>query len=470
MGSESALPGRAAATSPTELAVPADLFIIADGDQHLLYAPFSLGVASVDAETARRIQQARDGQASLDGFDGGYLQALVDAGILTGREQARLRPAFPQKTAFDPDGITLFLTTKCSLGCTYCYASANERPSVMSWETAKAALDWILNHTKARGRDRMLVMFHGGGEVTVAFDLLKRAVEYARAEGEARGIQVTTSAGLNGVMKGPLLEWVIANIDDATVSIDGLPEIHNQQRPLVNGRDSFDIVAGALQRMDEAGFHYGLRVTVTRASVGRLAEAVEFMCERFKTPSIQLEPVASSGRARGQDAIAPDPLEFIAQFRLAREVGRRYGREIKYSGARFGTVTNGFCQSSDDLLAVTTDGMLSGCYEVGQSDDPRAELFLYGRLDQQKRDLDLDMKKVIRLRTLSVEHKSGCDTCFCRWSCAGECSAKLAQDGDAWQTGYSSRCTINRALTLDQMKEYLDGVVPSPAPPALVNP
>lgn len=455
--------------SSADLAVPDDLFIIAHDSGFLLYAPFSLGVACVDGETARRFQDVRDGKATLDDFAPEYIQSLADAGILTSREQARLRPAFPQKTAFDPNGITLFLTTKCSLGCTYCYASANERPSVMSWETAKAALDWILDHTQARGRDQMLVMFHGGGEVTVAFDLLKRAVAYARHEGAARGIRVTTSAGLNGVMRGPMLEWVIANIDDATVSIDGLPEIHNAQRPLVNGKDSFDIVAGALRRMDEAGFHYGLRVTVTRASVGRLAEAVEFMCRQFKSPAIQLEPVSSSGRAREQDAIAPDPQEFITQFRAAREIGRRHGREIKYSGARFGTITNGFCQSSDDLLAVTPEGMLSGCYEVGQRADPRADLFFYGRLDQQRRDLELDMKKVIRLRTLSVEHKSGCETCFCRWSCAGECSAKLAQDGDAWRTGYSSRCTINRALTLDQMKDYLDGVTPWPAP-AVVNP
>ena len=61
-----------------------------------------------------------------------------------------------------------------------------------------------------------------------------------------------------------------------------------------------------------------------------------------------------------------------------------------------------------------------------------------------------------RLRTLTVEHKSACDTCFCRWSCAGECAAKLALAGDAWNTGENPRCIINRELTLDQMKEWLD--------------
>lgn len=457
MGTDAVADGLRSTPLAADLTVPLDLFIIEDGDQHLVYAPFSLGVASVDAATARHFRAVQEGWATFEGFDEDYLRALFDAGILTRREHAHQRPGFRQKTAFDPEGLTLFLTTKCSLGCTYCYASANDRPSAMSWDTAQSAIDWMLNHAHARGRDRVELMFHGGGEVTVAFDLLKRAAAYARAQGEARNIRVALSAGLNGVMKGPVLEWIIANLDAATVSFDGLPDIHNAQRPLVNGKDSFDIIAAALRRMDEARFQYGLRVTVTRLGVQRMAEAVEFMCREFACPLIQLEPVSSSGRARGQDAMAPEPQDFIEQFRQARVVARRYGRDLKYSGARFGSVTNSFCQTSDDLLAVTPEGFLSSCYEVGQSDDPRADTFFYGRLNRDTRDLDVDMKKVIRLRTLTVEHKSGCETCFCRWTCAGECSAKLAEAGDAWRTGYSTRCTINRALTLDQIKEYLDG-------------
>lgn len=449
---------------PADLAVPSELFVIEDGDQFLLYAPFTRGVASVDAATARRFQDARDGKANFDDFDPGYLAALVDAGLLTTKDRVDERPTFPTKTAFDPEGLTLFLTTKCNLGCTYCYASANERPSVMTLETAQTAIDWIVDHTAARGRTHFRLMFHGGGEATVAFDVLRRSLAYARDRAAARGMQITASAGLNGVMKGPVLEWIIANLDNATVSLDGLPDIHDAQRPLLNGKGSFDIVAAAILRMDDARFQYGLRVTVTSTAVPRLVEAVTFMCERFKCAVIALEPVSSSGRAKAQDAIAPGPLEFIREYRAALAVARRYGRELTYSGARFGSVSNGFCETTQDLLAVTAEGFLSSCYEVGQRDDPRSGLFFYGRLDAASRNLDVDMKKVIRLRTLSVEHKVGCDSCFCRWTCAGECAAKLAEQGDPWHTGHSSRCTINRALTLGQMKDYLDGIEPISMP------
>ncbi len=456
MLSSEACGGIATALAVDDLALPDDLFVIPDGERFLLYAPFTLGVASVNGAALRMLEQVKAGGGSFDVFDAGFLADLVGAGILVGRDHARARLPFPRKDTFDPEGLTLFLTTRCTLACTYCYASAGDRPSTMSWDTARSGLDWMFRHARARGRDHVSVMFHGGGEVTIARALLEQCVAYARAEAAAQGMTLTTSAGLNGVMTGALLEWVITHIDNATVSLDGLPEVHNAQRPLVNGKGSFDVIAAALRRMDEAGFPYGLRVTVTRLGLPRMAESVDFMCRHFRAPVIQLEPVFPSGRARANDLTSPDPREFVRQFRAARQIAQTYGRELKYSGARFGTITNKFCQVSDDLLALTPEGFLSSCYEVGQQDDPRADTFFYGRLNQHTRELDVDMKKVIRLRTLTVEHKSSCDECFCRWSCGGECSAKLALAGDAWNASDSPRCIVNRELTLDQMKDYLE--------------
>ena len=327
---------------------------------------------------------------------------------------------------------------------------------MMSWETAKAGIDWIIRHSEKQNRKHLSIMFHGGGEVTVAWTLLKQCLLYLHETTAARGMTFDTSAGLNGVMTGALLEWVIENINGATVSLDGLPDVHNAQRPLVTGKGSFDIIAAALRRMDEAKFNYGLRVTVTRFGLEKMVESVEFMCQNFGARLIQLEPVFPSGRAQANDLQSPDPHEFIRKFRLAREVAAAHGRELKYSGARFGMVTNKFCGVSDDLLALTPEGFLSSCYEVGESKDPRASTFFYGKLNPDTRDLDVDKRKLRQLRTLTVENKSSCDDCFCKYSCGGECSAKLAHSGNAWDATESPRCIINRELTLDQMREYLN--------------
>ncbi len=448
-----------------KLAFPEDLFVIPDGPAYLLYAPQTVAVARVNGATVRLLGRVKAGTDVFASLPEAVLDELVAAGILVGRREAAERVVFPRKTAYDPGGLTLVLTTRCTMACTYCYASGGAHPKAMPWEIAKASIDWMLDHARNAGRNQVSLMFHGGGEVTTARVLLEQCVSYARARARTMGLEVMTSAGLNGVMRGPLLEWVMANIDNATISLDGLPEVHNAQRPLVTGGASFPVVAAALRRMDEAGYHYGLRATVTRASLDRMVESVDFICRTFKTHLIHVEPVFQVGRALDNDLGFPDPDLFVAAFRAAGAVAASHGRELKYSGARFGAVTNKFCQVCDDLLAVSPDGHVTGCYEVGELDDPRAGTFFYGRVNPATGEIELDEAKLGALRTLSVEHKPGCADCFCKWTCAGECASKLALAGNAWDPAGSPRCAVNRELTLDQMRDYLARGGRCPRPP-----
>ena len=255
------------------------------------------------------------------------------------------------------------------------------------------------------------------------------------------------------------------SLDNGTVSLDGLPEVHDAQRPLVNGRGSYALVSAALRRMDEVGFKYAVRTTVTRPGLSRVVESVESICRNFKAGIIQLEPMYAAGRAKRGGHLSPDPHEFARQFRMADEVARSYGRELQYSGARFGLVQPRFCRVSADLLALTPDGSASACFEVGDSADPRADLFFYGRLDPRSGELQVDTDKLARLRTLNAGHKASCAACFCRWSCGGECAAKLALEGDPWDSSRSERCIINRELTLGQMRDFLEYGAPQASDP-----
>lgn len=454
-------PAQTAAAGPTTPAaggfgLPRDIVVLADAPGYLLYAPLLPAVTRVNGAALRCLQA---GGASLAALEPGIVDALIEAGLLVPAVEADRRAAFADKGGFDPDGLTLFLTTRCSLACTYCYANGGVRPMTMGWDTARTAIDFALDHAAQCGRERMGLMFHGGGEVTTAWPLLVRSLLHAREGAAARGLKLDTSAGINGVLSGPRLDWLLAHIDCATVSLDGLPAVHDAQRPLRNGRGSFERIAANLRRMDAAGYRYGLRATVTRAGLPRLPESVDFLCRTFATRQLHAEPAFAVGR--GHQALCPDPVEFVRLFREAREIARGHGGELKYSGARFGTVTNRFCQVSDDLFAVTPLGHVSACYEIGDPDDPRAATFFYGFVDGSRGTVTIDEARLQRLRTLTVEHKPACASCFCRFSCGGECASKLAQQGDAWDPSRSVRCHINRELTRDQICDYLER---APAP------
>ncbi len=64
-----------------------------------------------------------------------------------------------------PTMVTLFLTTACSLRCTYCYASAGDLPvQSMSLETAKRGIDCVAANAVRSKVPYFQVAYHGGGE------------------------------------------------------------------------------------------------------------------------------------------------------------------------------------------------------------------------------------------------------------------------------------------------------------------
>jgi uncharacterized protein len=60
----------------------------------------------------------------------------------------------------------------------------------------------------------------------------------------------------------------------------------------------------------------------------------------FTPTRLQVEPAYQLGRYTGKPDAETE--EFIAAYRAAQQRAARYGREIYYSAARVGTLTNHF--------------------------------------------------------------------------------------------------------------------------------
>jgi uncharacterized protein len=435
-----------------------EVFFIRHADQYLIYAPLRKAIVLVNSAAMDILNRFQSGQFEPCWKHAHFFKQLIDAGLLVSKEEA----GSPVDTfssyrshAFDPGGITLLLTTLCTMRCVYCYCEGGDRPRSMSWDTAKAAIDWIIEVTRTRGRRHFFVNFHGGGEVTAAKSLLKRVVAYARKQSAKLDLNVRLESGFNGVMSASTLDWVLNELDGATLSLDGLCEIHNAQRPMRDGSGSFEHVISTLKRMDRAHFPYGIRTTVTKAGLDRLPESVAFMARHLKPRTIQIEPFFPVGRALKNRLPSLDEKAFVAQFRKARIAAGQYHIKLKYSGARIHSISDSFCKACGQSFAVTPDGFVTSCYEVADPDDPRSKLFFYGRFDKSSESYILDEQRLAALQLLTCQHKPFCKNCFCKWHCAGDCPAKLALHGDVNDPSTSKRCYINRALTKDLLLDYL---------------
>lgn len=160
--------------------------------------------------------------------------------------------------------ITLVLTHRCNLHCTYCYEK-NKDSTVMSYETAISIIDREL--TLDDGIDRVEIDFFGG-EPLLEFDTIRRVVETVRTRDYKKSFIffITT----NGV---PLDEerkkWFEKNTDilQMGLSLDGTREMHN-----INRSNSYDLID--IDFFKRVYPEQGVKMTISNATLNTLAEGV----------------------------------------------------------------------------------------------------------------------------------------------------------------------------------------------------
>jgi uncharacterized protein len=345
------------------------------------------------------------------------------------------------------DAVVLFLTNQCNLRCLYCYASSGEFPvKRMTWEVARRSIDYVTEEVIRNQSSEMTLGFHGGGEPTLNWDILTKATDYAQALARKNNFTLKVNGSFNGYWSKKVLNYIIQNFTELSMSFDGLPVIQNQQRPTKNGNDSFPRVAETLHKLDEAEFPYGIRMTVTDSSVHQLEESIAFIVEHFRPRKIQVEPVFMEGRAKKNLTEVSDLDIFIDQFIKGLKRAEEHDIHLFYSGARLDVLTQRFCLAACRAFIVTPDGDVTTCFETYGRDHPLSDQFIVGRF-QRDAGFNLYKRKINDHFNRTVEDISYCDGCFCRWHCAGDCAVKTysMETGEGFQP--TRRCYLNQELT-----------------------
>ena len=436
--------------SPPPPLVSAELFAIPlEPDRFLVYAPLRRAAFVTNARVVNFLADLQAGLYDREADPDGFLVELL--------RRLEILDAGPEElplTVFsgdpEPTTVTLFLTTACNLRCTYCYASAGDTPRrSMTLEVARQGIDFVAANAVKKKAPGFEVAYHGGGEPSVNWRVMTASLDYARAKAAALGLQANAACATNGVLNDEQIDWIISHLQSVSLSFDGLPEVHDRHRPTIAGQGSSARVMHTIRRFDEAGFPYGLRLTVTRDQIPALPDSVDFICRSFNPARIQVEPAYQLGRWKA--APSSETGEFIAAFRAAQAAAARHGREIVYSAARLDLLTNHFCGITQDSFCLSPDGNVSACYEVFSEQNAWAGVFFYGRPDEETGGYRFDREGLEHLRHQAVQHRPYCQGCFARWHCAGDCYHKSLTVNGPGEFAGSDRCHITRELTKDQI-------------------
>ncbi|MEA4906028.1 MAG: radical SAM protein [Anaerolineaceae bacterium] len=355
-------------------------------------------------------------------------------------------PAAPDVRApFRPTSAALLMTGRCNLRCIYCYASGGEKENRdLSLEAACAVVDQVCRNAHAAGQPFFEVTFHGGGEPSLAWDTLSAIAAHARR----RELPARLNMVSNGVWNRTQRQWVIANLDGLTISMDGGQATQDAQRPFPGGKGSFQAVMHTIRCLDQANFAYNLRVTATPEGFAALPADVDFFCRETGCQTIQVEPCFYSQRG-GHHAPSPQQAADFAQaFLAAYDVATAAGRFMYYSGARPWLLTTTFCTAPlGGALTINPRGEIVACYEITDQDHALASSSTFGRWDAGQGSIAVEAGRRRTFLSSLADRRSACQECFCYWHCAGDCYTRAFPTHGAVGEWPYARCPVNRSIT-----------------------
>ena len=150
--------------------------------------------------------------------------------------------------------LTLNITRKCNLKCSYCFESSEYRKKGnMPFEVAQRAIDTFFTNDYSDW-----VIIFTGGEPLLNYDLIRRVVEYVNQKKLKVEYRIKTNTIL---LDEAVMEYLIENNFRIQVSLDGDKKAHNAHRKFADGRGTFDIVDSKIR--DLLKYNYGNNITIS---------------------------------------------------------------------------------------------------------------------------------------------------------------------------------------------------------------
>ncbi len=341
--------------------------------------------------------------------------------------------------------LCLHIAHDCNLACKYCFAEEGEyhgRRALMSYETGKAALDFLIHNS---GNRRNLEVDFFGGEPLMNFDVVKRLVAYGREQEKLHNKNFRFTLTTNGVLlNDDIMEFANKEMDNVVLSIDGRKEVHNNMRPFRSGDGSYDLIVPKFQRFAESRNQerYYVRGTFTHFNLDFSKDVLHLADLGFK--QISVEPVV----AEETDAYALREEDLPVLFKeyddLAKEMVERKksGKDFNFfhfmidleGGPCVAKRLSG-CGSGTEYLAVTPWGDLYPCHQfVGK------EEFLMGDVWKGVTNTELCNE----FKCCNVYAKEKCRNCFAKFYCSGGCAANSYNFHGSILNAYDLGCELQK--------------------------
>lgn len=384
------------------------------------------------------------------------LKQLINEGLLKCKYPEKIEmpesPKIPYFLKNKLHNLTLQVTQQCNFRCRYCHYTYGDdiqyhshKSNSMSWETAKAAIDFFAKRT----RDSLYVSIgFYGGEPLLEYELIKKCINYCNTvfEGKLFGFTITTNAYLLTPEKA---KFLIDNNTDILVSLDGPKEIHNKNRKYAgDGSGTFDTVYRNLetikqqlpQYIGKISYHSVIDPANDCSKVNNF-----FKCDMFENQEIRtstLQPTIGKGAYTSNDylksmkknrllallakagvfdkskipTIAKSYFEYLNQFEKQMTIYNELSSVMGHSGP---------CKPGIFKLFVTTNGDLYPCERLKDSSDVMKIGSVFSSIDVEKVNFIYNVGYVCSTRCAQCWNIRHCRICATKINDGNSLSAEL---------------------------------------------
>ncbi len=426
-------------------AANAQTFPLPDGWQGV-YAPGGVVPLAVLNQPAHdllaRFREPQDiASLYLNKEETGAVLEMASAGLLQPLAVPELQPLDAAQGKPSTSNLQLaawiHLTDRCNLRCAYCYLPHVRED--MPPETGRAALEATFRSARVHGYETVKLKY-AGGEPLLRADLIWELHGYAQELASQNNFSLDGVVLSNGTL---LTEGIIANLRSfdlrLMISLDGLGEWHDVQRPYAGGRGTFRDVAESVELAQSCGLTPHISITVSGRNAEGLPEIIAWVLERKLPFSINfyrqndLSITHEDLKLEEEKIIAG----MMATFEIIEKNLPRHSLLASLTDrANLSVPHIKTCSVGQDYLVFDQNGRVAKCQmKMGESvGDTHAE-----------DPLQLVRDDKIGVQNISVEEKEGCRDCQWKFYCAGGCPLETYRATGRYDV-QSPNCNIYRAI------------------------
>ena len=348
-------------------------------------------------------------------------RAVANGNAVDGELPQKAPMPFPLQT------LVLNVTNQCNLSCKYCYEFGEDRvatpegkPKFMPLETAKAAVDYLIEQSP--GRHSVHLTFFGG-ETLMNFPVVRATVDYARAQARAAGKSIDFSLTTNATLLTPtIIEYLSENNVGVTVSLDGNREQNDALRVFTNGRGSYDVIEPKVRALlkNHRTRPISARVTLTSNNTD-VTSIYRHLKHDLGFHEVGFAPVTTSPNrlyaigSNGLDRVLSQFTELAHEYLDCALRGEHHGFSNvsdTLSELHQGISKAHPCGAGLGLMGVGPSGDIAPCHRFVDADAHKLGHVSTG-IDRAKQADFLDVGHISR--------KIECHTCWARPVCSGGC-------------------------------------------------